>query len=102
VDNISPTIELNHPFEGEAYEAGYDEWVNVNAAVEDYSIARVEFYVDDQAEPFAVRTIAPFNVNWPLGGVGKHSFHIIAVDEAGNSSKSDPVSIYVVPREEGE
>jgi membrane peptidoglycan carboxypeptidase len=102
VDNISPTLELTHPEEGSEYESGYDEWVNVNAGVEDYSIGRVEFYVDDQAEPFAVRTIAPFNVNWPLGGVGKHSFYIIAVDEAGNRSKSDPVSIYVVPKEEGE
>jgi hypothetical protein len=100
VDNISPTLELTHPYEGDEYEAGYDEWVNVNAEVEDYSVARVEFYVDNQAEPFAVRTVAPFNVNWPLSGMGKHSFHIIAVDEAGNKSKSEPVSIYVVPREE--
>ncbi len=102
VDNISPTLELNHPIEGEAYEAGYDEWVNVNAQVEDYSIARIEFYVDNQAEPFAVRTVAPFNVNWPLGSVGEHSFHVIAVDEAGNRTKSDPVSIRVVPRQTDE
>jgi membrane peptidoglycan carboxypeptidase len=101
VDNISPTLKLTHPYEGDEYEAGYDEWVNVNAEVEDYSVARVEFYVNNQAEPFAVRTVAPFNVNWPLGGVGKHSFHVIAVDEAGNKSKSEPVFIYVVPREEG-
>jgi len=102
VDNISPTLALTHPYEGDGYEAGYDEWINVNAEVQDYSIARVEFYVDNQADPFAVRTVAPFNVNWPMGGVGKHSFHVIAVDEAGNKSKSDPVSIFVVPREEDE
>ncbi|MCP4536388.1 MAG: hypothetical protein GY832_04510 [Chloroflexi bacterium] len=100
VDNISPTLQLTHPTEDSTYESGYDEWVNVNAEVNDYSIARVEFYVNDQAEPFAVRTVAPFNVNWPLGGVGKHSFHVIAVDEAGNKNKSDSVSIHVVPREE--
>ncbi len=102
VDNISPTLDLSHPYEGDEYEAGYDEWVNVNADVRDYSVARVEFYVNNQADPFAVRTVAPFNVNWPLGGVGQHSFHVIAVDEAGNKTKSDPVSIFVVPREEGE
>ncbi len=100
VDNISPTLELTHPTEGSEYEAGYDEWVNVNAEVQDYSVARVEFYVDNQAEPFAARTVAPFNVNWPLGGVGQHSFHVIAYDEAGNKNKSDSVSIYVVPRAE--
>jgi membrane peptidoglycan carboxypeptidase len=102
VDNISPTLELTHPEQGAEYESGYDEWVNVNAEVEDYSIARIEFYVDDQPEPFAVRTVTPFNVNWPLGAVGEHSFHVIAFDEAGNMTKSDPVSIWVVPREEGQ
>jgi len=102
VDNISPTLDLNHPVEGAVYELGYDEWVNVNADVEDYSVARVEFYVDDNPEPFAVRTVAPFNVNWPLGGVGTHTFRLIAVDEAGNVTKSDRVSIRVVPRAEGE
>ncbi|HET91929.1 MAG TPA: hypothetical protein ENN99_14505 [Chloroflexi bacterium] len=101
VDNISPTVTINHPIEGGAYEVGYDEWVNVNAVVEDYSIARVEFYVDNQAEPFAVRTVAPFNVNWPLGAVGEHTFHVIAVDEAGNRTKSDPVRIRAVPRRGG-
>jgi membrane peptidoglycan carboxypeptidase len=102
VDNISPTLDLTYPDPDSVYEYGYDEWVNVNAEVSDYSIARVEFYVDEGPEPFAVRTVAPFNVNWPLGSVGTHSFHVIAVDEAGNSNKSDPVSIHVVPREEGE
>ncbi|MEE8391351.1 MAG: transglycosylase domain-containing protein [Anaerolineae bacterium] len=100
VDNISPTLELTYPEEGAEYEYGYDEWVNVNAEVEDYSIARVEFYVNGHPEPFAVRTVAPFNVNWPLGAVGRHSFHVIAFDEAGNKSRSDSVSIEVVPREE--
>jgi membrane peptidoglycan carboxypeptidase len=102
VDNISPTLKLTHPDEDAEYEAGSDEWVNVNADVQDYSIARVEFYVDNQAEPFAVRTVVPFNVNWPLGSIGRHSFHVIAMDEAGNRTKSEPVSIWVVPREEGE
>ena len=100
VDNISPTLSLNHPLEGAVYELGYDEWVNVNAEVQDYSIARVEFYVDDAPEPFAVRTVAPFNVNWPLQGLGTHTFRVVAVDAAGNVSRSDPVTIRVVPREE--
>jgi hypothetical protein len=109
VDSISPTLHLTYPQEGAVYELGYDEWVNVNAEVQDYSIARVEFYVyaggkesEPQGElaPFAVRTFAPFNVNWIIEGTGPRTFYIIATDAAGNTTKSDPVTIRVVPREE--
>jgi membrane peptidoglycan carboxypeptidase len=109
VDNISPTLDLTYPEEGATYELGYDEWVNVNAEVQDYSVARVEFYVyegdkenepEGELVPFAVRTVAPFNVNWTIEGMGTHTFYVTAVDAAGNKTKSDPVTIKVVPREE--
>jgi len=109
VDNISPTLDLTHPTDGSEYELGYDEWANVNAEVQDYSIARIEFYEYPGGkeneppaglEPFAVRTIAPFNVNWSIGPVGKHTFYVIAVDAAGNANTSERVSISVVPRAE--
>jgi len=109
VDNISPTVDLTYPEDGSEYEKGHDEWANVNAEVQDYSVARIEFYEYPGGkeneppaglQPFAVRTIAPFNVNWPLGAVGSHTFFVIAVDEAGNVSKSNRVTIRVVLREE--
>ncbi|HEY72989.1 MAG TPA: hypothetical protein G4N99_06920 [Thermoflexia bacterium] len=109
VDNISPTLDLTHPEDGSEYELGYDEWANVNAEVQDYSIARVEFYEYSggkeneppaELQPFAVRTVAPFNVNWPIGAIGKHTFYVIAVDAAGNANTSDRVTIEVVPRED--
>ncbi len=109
VDNISPTVDLTYPEDGSEYEKGHDEWANVNAEVQDYSVARIEFYEYPGGkeneppaglQPFAVRTIAPFNVNWPLGAVGSHTFFVIAVDEAGNASKSNRVTIRVVLREE--
>jgi len=100
VDNISPTLDLTYPENGAVYELGYDEWVNVNAEVKDYSIARVEFYVDDEPEPFAVRAVAPFNINWTIKELGTHTFHVIAMDAAGNATKSDPTTIRVVPRKE--
>lgn len=113
VDSVAPTLDLNYPEEGSEYERGYDEWVNVNAEVEDYSVARVEFYhyrggkakEPEGLEPFAVRTVAPFNVNWRLNSgteLGWHTFYVIAVDAAGNEARSDPVSIRVVPQREGE
>ncbi len=100
VDNISPTLDLTYPENGSEYELGYDEWVNVNAEVNDYSVDRVEFYADDHPEPFAVRYVAPFNVNWTIEALGTHTFHVVAVDAAGNVTESDTTTIQVVPRQE--
>jgi hypothetical protein len=47
-----------------------------------------------------VRNIAPFNVNWTVSGLGNHTFYVVAVDAAGNVSKSDKVTVQVVPRQE--
>jgi membrane carboxypeptidase/penicillin-binding protein PbpC len=111
VDNISPTLDLNYPEEGSVYELGYHEWVNVNAEVQDYSMDRVEFYEyaggksaePANLQPFAVRQVAPFNVNWTLNsstGLGYHTFYVVAVDAAGNKAKSDLVTVQVIPFEE--
>jgi len=106
VDNIAPKLNLTYPFDGSEYISGYDEWVNVNAEVLDYSIAQVEFYVNPggpteaEVPPFAVRTVAPFNVNWMISGGGKYTIWIVAVDAAGNETRSEPVSVYVVGRQE--
>ena len=111
VDNISPTVDLSYPVEGAEYTLGYDEWANINAEVQDYSVDRVEFYEfagGKSAEPpnllpFAVRQVAPFNVNWTLDsstGLGLHTFYVVAVDAAGNQAKSNLVTVQVVPRQE--
>ena len=47
-----------------------------------------------------MRVVAPFNVNWTIEEVGVHTFYVVAVDAAGNTTKSDLVTIRVVPREE--
>ncbi len=113
VDNAPPNVDLNYPEEGAEYQLGYHEWVNVNAEVEDYSIDRVEFYEyaggrsaePADLQPFAVRQVAPFNVNWTLNsstGLGSHTLYVIAVDAAGNETKSNLVTVQVVPRQEEE
>ncbi len=99
VDNTPPKVELTYPLEGAQYEYKFDEWANINAEVRDnYAIGRVEFYHNDEETPFKVRRVAPFNVNWPLGAVGAHSFYVKVYDAAGNETQTGPVTIYVVPR----
>ncbi|MDY0018625.1 MAG: hypothetical protein RBT47_01345, partial [Anaerolineae bacterium] len=122
VDNTPPAVDLTYPPEGQEYEYGFDEWVNINAEVKDnYAINRVEFYqgnwpeeteavvvpegVDPasvppqpQPTPFAVRSVAPFNVNWTLQGPGSYSFYVKVFDAAGNEVRTEPVEIFVVAR----
>ena len=101
VDNEPPKADLTYPPADSEYEYGFAEWVNVNAEVHDnYAIERVEFYYNNQAEPFKVRNIAPFNVNWTPGGPGQYQFHVVVYDAAGNETKTAPVTIYVIAREE--
>lgn len=101
VDNTPPKVDLTYPPEGSEFVSGEVEWVNVNAEVADvYAIARVEFFVNGQADPFAARSIAPFNVNWPLGGPGRYQFHVVVHDAAGNKTETEPVTVSVVPRQE--
>ncbi len=101
VDNEPPVVDLTYPPEGSEYEYGFDEWVNINAEAQDaYALDRVEFYVNGQAEPFDVRTIPPYNVNWILGGPGEYNFHVVVYDAAGNKRETKPVTIYVVPKSE--
>lgn len=101
VDNTPPEVDLTYPPAGGEFTYGEVEWINVNAEVNDiYAVSRVEFYAHGSAEPFAVRTVAPFNVNWTLSGPGQVSFHVVAYDAAGNSAESESVTAYIVPREE--
>ncbi len=99
IDNTPPKVDLTYPTEGSEYTYGVDEWVNINAEVNDnYAVARVDFFKGDEEEPFKFRTIAPFNVNWTLGGPGEYKFRVIVYDAAGNKTETEPVKIRVVPR----
>ena len=90
VDNISPTVKMSQPLEGEGFNTAVDEWVDVGAQVQDdYSISKVEFYSSaDPTTPYIVRTVAPFNVKWTIKGGGSVEFWAVAYDGAGNRTES--------------
>jgi membrane peptidoglycan carboxypeptidase len=96
VDNTPPEIELTYPLEGNFYSFGDDEWVNINADVhDDYSIGRVEFFRNDEEEPFAVRSVQPYNVNWVIDELGEQRFRAVVYDAAGNKAESQTVTVQV-------
>ncbi|MBN1259813.1 MAG: transglycosylase domain-containing protein [Anaerolineae bacterium] len=107
VDNTPPKADLNYPEPNSEYEFGRDEWVSINVEVQDnHAIQRVEFYKElplppgENPTPFAVRTTAPFNVNWTLSGIGAHTFYAKVFDAAGNETITDKVTIQVIPKAE--
>ena len=65
VDNISPTVSIGYPLEGDLYVMEDDEWVNIQADARDnVSMDRVEFFVDNQ--PIGVTMVPPFNKRWMI------------------------------------
>jgi len=101
VDSISPTVELTYPPAYKTYTLREGEWINVNADVTDnYAINYVEFYRNDEEEPFAVRTVPPYNVNWTITEVGEQKFRAVAYDAAGNRAESEVVTVKVEREEE--
>ncbi|MDX9953495.1 MAG: transglycosylase domain-containing protein [Anaerolineae bacterium] len=105
VDNTPPKADLTYPEDGAEYEYRSGDWVNINAEVNDnHAIKRVEFYKvetlppDQQLQPFAVRTAAPYNVNWMLKGAGEATFYVKVIDAAGNETVTEQVTIKIVPR----
>ena len=65
VDNTAPKVEIIHPLENAVYTLESDEWVNIQVdAVDNYSMDRVEFFLDGQQIGYS--TVAPFTKKWTI------------------------------------
>jgi hypothetical protein len=65
IDNISPTVTLLHPEEGDVYVMEDDEWVRVSAEATDaWAMDRVEYYLD--GELFGTTTVPPYSYKWTI------------------------------------
>ena len=65
VDNISPTVEILHPGDGDLYLMEQDEWVSITAdATDDWAMDRVEFYMDNNL--LGTHTVAPYSHRWTI------------------------------------
>ncbi len=98
VDNAPPTANVIFPIPNQSIFTD-EEWVIVQAfAEDDISIDHVEFFVDSSSEPFAMKTVPPFTERWTIPGPGCHTFHVEAVDAAGNRTRSEAVRACLVAR----
>jgi hypothetical protein len=65
VDDIPPEVTISYPEEGQAYVMEDDEWISIQAdAVDNFSMDRVDFYVDDRL--LSTATVPPYNKRWTI------------------------------------
>ncbi len=99
VDNITPTIKLIYPNDGDYYSYPQDEWVSLQFDVKDnVAIDRVEIFVDDKPDPWSVRRGPPFGDKWKLDApekLGTHTFFARVYDKAGNMAESNKVKVSI-------
>jgi membrane peptidoglycan carboxypeptidase len=99
VDNVTPTIKLIYPNDGDYYSYPQDEWVSLQFDVKDnVAIDRVEIFVDDKPDPWSVRKAPPFGDKWKLDSgekLGTHTFFARVYDKAGNMAESNKVKVSI-------
>jgi peptidoglycan/xylan/chitin deacetylase (PgdA/CDA1 family) len=96
IDTIAPQVTLTNPVSG----ASVSGVVRLEAAASDAGsgVARVEFYVDNKL--VGTSTSAPYRLNWNTNNKqvarGAHTIYVVAVDRAGNSRATTPITVTVV------
>ena len=100
VDNTAPFVDIAFPYPNQEFLTD-DEFVVIQGQVGDeYAIDQVKFYVDNAGVPFAINTVPPFTEKWNIPGPGCHTFRIVAVDGAGNETRSDEVPVCFIQPDE--
>ena len=92
VDTVAPTASVSAPANGSTITGT----TYIVAGVSDnVSIARVWFYLDGKS--LGSRTVSPWQWKWDTTTTtkGAHTLHVVAIDSAGNQTKSAPITVTV-------
>ncbi len=91
--NISPTVSITAPANGASYTAPATIALAANAADQDGSVAKVEFYQGSTL--LSTATTAPYGFSWANVAAGSYSLTAIATDNLGASTTSATVNVTV-------
>ena len=91
--NRAPTVSLSSPASGATYTAPATIAIAATASDTDGSVARVDFYANDQ--PVGSDTTSPFSFSWTNVAAGTYSLKAIATDNGGATTTSGLVSVTV-------
>src|SRR5262249_9977309 len=91
--NTPPTVQITSPNDG----AGYTPpaTVNITAAANDLdgTITQVAFYAGSTL--LVIDTFAPYTLTWSLVPIGDYAITARAIDSAGASVLSAPITVHV-------
>jgi hypothetical protein len=95
VDNQPPTVSLLLPTPEQAFTAQDSEIVIQPQVADNLALAKVIFFLDGVA--VGESSLAPYSTRLALATItrGPHTLYIRALDAAGNSADSAPVSVVV-------
>jgi endoglucanase len=95
-----PSVQITSPAAGASYPPGSSVAITASASEPTASIAKVEFFETPQLSSTATligtATTSPYTFTWADVPAGYYSLTAEAVDSAGNSATSAPVSVSVV------
>ena len=93
VDNLPPTVRIVSPAPGAEMQPGTLR-LEVEAA-DEIELDRVEFYWNDRL--LTTFDTAPFVFEWQVIQTGSQVFHAIGYDAAGNSVRTETITVTVIP-----
>jgi endoglucanase len=95
-----PSVQITSPAAGASYPPGSSVPITATASEPTASIAKVEFFETPQLSAAATllgtATTSPYSFTWADVPAGYYTLTAEAVDSAGNSATSSPVSVSVV------
>ncbi|MGE8211708.1 MAG: glycosyl hydrolase family 18 protein [Stenotrophomonas rhizophila] len=91
--NQPPTVSLTSPSAGASFTAGSSITVSANAADNDGSVSKVEFFRGGTS--LGIDTSAPYSVTWANASAGSHTFKAVATDNNNAVTSSATVSVTV-------
>ncbi|TFH37973.1 MAG: hypothetical protein E4G99_00815, partial [Anaerolineales bacterium] len=90
IDNQAPELTIVLPEAGQQIDAPGSGGIVLQVNAEDqYGIASVEFYIDD--ELVSTLNVPPFSMRWRENSPGEHTFYVEGIDLAGNRTRSTEV-----------
>ncbi|HUR47069.1 MAG TPA: lamin tail domain-containing protein, partial [Candidatus Saccharimonadales bacterium] len=92
--NNPPSVNITSPISGANFHSPADIIINAEAIDSDGTIARVEFFADNQK--LGETTVSPFGFTWSNAPFGTHSLTAKATDDRLATAVSTPVSVTIL------
>ncbi|MBC7450521.1 MAG: discoidin domain-containing protein, partial [Cytophagales bacterium] len=91
---VYPTVSITSPTNGSSYLINEEITLTSNAADSDGNIVKVDYYLNGVF--FNTRTVVPYLVQYSSSIAATHVITAIAYDNAGLSTTSSPITIYIL------